>query len=186
MTVKATRFARLAKTGKSCSLHSGWTRRCLLRQFIGLKCWNGPMPLQAPWRCCCVFHGFFPHLLPPAAVSASRQPVFYPKHLFAVHAVPVLVAQIQGQATGVQKGRSGGADGWARRSLRRGGSPSTLAAPGKRHGDEAVFFGCLRRHGQLQMRAGRTTEVRRQRCSHFLQWWGGQTELGNGQGVGGR
>ena len=67
------------------------------------------------------------------AVRAGGTFCFLPSHLFAVHAVPVLVARIQGQTTqacqGMRLARGGGADASARRSLRSGGSPSTLAAP---------------------------------------------------------
>ena len=48
---------------------------------------------------------------------------------FAVHAVPVLRRPNPGPGYGKRLARGGGADGSARRSLRRGGSPSTLAAP---------------------------------------------------------
>ena len=61
---------------------------------------------------------------------------FFSTHLFAVSPVPVQVAQDQGQTTGACQGmrlaRGGEADGSARRSLRSGGSPSTLAAPESR------------------------------------------------------
>ena len=58
---------------------------------------------------------------------------FFSTHLFAVTAVPVQIAQDQGQTTwacqGMRLAKGGEADGSARRSLRSGGSPSTLSAP---------------------------------------------------------